>query len=367
MEAVPQTQPVECDYDSSTKVPQRPVGPKPAGQPRRGRRTFPPTKSHSRQAKQDQEDTQCVPSTPRRRKSAEVPSHQSVDVRVEDTTMLGRKVCRCIGKGAFGQVYGAIELRTGEKQVIKVIENHPNADKEAVMLGSLPIHPHIIQQFQWVKTRRHVYIFLQYGGSQNVDQVLRRQIGQRFEIDTAVDLFHDVAQAVVHLHHHGMCHLDIKPENMMMGDDGVVRLSDFGTSEWIKNPLAHACGSLPFTAPEVLEAYHGKGKGPTYWGDLADCFSMGVLLFEFCFGYNSLTEQLGLKGVPRDVLLEDANHLAAHMRNVLSERHIFCKKALQTIPEKLEHEEALLKALTNMLDPVPSKRSSLEDTLNLED
>eukprot|EP00746_Dinoflagellata_sp_MGD_P112163 gnl/MRDRNA2_/MRDRNA2_49123_c0_seq2.p1 gnl/MRDRNA2_/MRDRNA2_49123_c0~~gnl/MRDRNA2_/MRDRNA2_49123_c0_seq2.p1 ORF type:complete len:339 (-),score=65.53 gnl/MRDRNA2_/MRDRNA2_49123_c0_seq2:168-1184(-) len=278
-----------------------------------------------------------------------------VDVQAEDTIMCGRKVLEVIGQGAFGEVYEAIELKTAERQVIKVTQQSPQAEKEVTMLRAFPTHPNIIQFFDHATSKRHVYLFLQYGGSQDLDQLQQRQVGQRFEIDNAVNHFRGILQGVVHLHKYGVCHLDIKPENVLVGDDNVLRISDLGMSDYTRYPLMRACGSLPFAAPEVLESDICQVR---YHGDLADCFSMGVLFFELCSARHSMTKLLGWKNQSNSRLLKDPTGRAAEMRILLSQKHSLCKRMLRN---KVENEQALLHAFDLMLNPDASMRSSMED------
>merc|ERR1739848_35748 len=141
-----------------------------------------------------------------------------------------------------------------------------------------------------------------------------------------------------------------------MGDDGILRLSDMGTSEYTRHPLMHACGSFPFVAPEVFHAFNGQAQ---YYGDLADCFSMGVLLFELCFARLSMTKQLGWQNQSTNTLLKDPYSRAAEIQKVVSKRQSLCKRMLRDISDRVEDEQALLDALDIMLNPVASMRMSL--------
>ena len=73
--------------------------------------------------------------------------------------------------------------------------------------------------------------------------------------------------------------------------------------------ILHSCGTFPFAAPEVLDAYKNKQRKRnnqyTYFGDLADTFSMGVLLFEMCFGLSSIYMKLGWQHKSQEMLLSD--------------------------------------------------------------
>jgi serine/threonine protein kinase len=93
-------------------------------------------------------------------------------------------------------------------------------------------------------------------------------------------LLQQLLSAVSHLHQQGFAHLDIKPENVLIGDDLRLKLCDFGFAQSLRSPLTIQCGSISYMSPEVLtkEAYQ------TYEGVQADIYSLGVVAFVLYFG-----------------------------------------------------------------------------------
>jgi serine/threonine protein kinase len=175
----------------------------------------------------------------------------------------------------------------------------------------------------------------------------------------AMEVFSDIRKAVVHLHDCGVCHLDIKAPNIMVGDDDILRLTDFGLATDTMHPLMHACGTLPFSAPEVLDTVTNK---VTYYGHLADCFAMGVLLFELCFGLGSMSKELGWQNRSCNELIQEPDLRASEMRKLLSKRDALCKRKFRRISaHPQQHEEAVLKALVEMLNPLSCFRLSMKD------
>eukprot|EP00746_Dinoflagellata_sp_MGD_P073797 gnl/MRDRNA2_/MRDRNA2_29895_c0_seq1.p1 gnl/MRDRNA2_/MRDRNA2_29895_c0~~gnl/MRDRNA2_/MRDRNA2_29895_c0_seq1.p1 ORF type:complete len:373 (+),score=57.31 gnl/MRDRNA2_/MRDRNA2_29895_c0_seq1:87-1205(+) len=324
-------------------TPQRPDIPRPQGQPRRAH------------GSSDAQPRQNPPRTSSRRNHTSESVHGPTEPEV--TVMCGREVLECIGVGVYGKVYRAREIRTGERQVIKATQASEFAEQEAMILRQLPDHPYIIQLHHHVTTRHHVYLFMQYGGPCNLYHTQLSNDGH-FETHIAVDVFGDVLQAVIHIHENNVCHLDIKPENVIVGEDEKCRLTDFGLAAYLSHPVQRGAGSLPFAAPEVLDTM--ARRRTNYQGDLADRFSMGVLLFELCFGINSMKKALGWSRRGTNDPLQDPAHLATQMREGLHDTDALCKRAFRHVPILHQPDELILtQAFQGMLSPVASTRTSL--------
>lgn len=91
-------------------------------------------------------------------------------------------------------------------------------------------------------------------------------------------LFSQVVSAVNATHHAGICHLDIKLENILIADDYTIRLCDFGFATSLTKVNSVVLGTVGYMAPEIAAEL-----GP-YDGAKADIFSMGVLLYTMAFG-----------------------------------------------------------------------------------
>lgn len=109
--------------------------------------------------------------------------------------------------------------------------------------------------------------------------------------DNIGSYFAQLIDAVHHLHIRGICHLDIKTENMFLDAFGRVKLGDFGLSALIEDcPLIGCRGSVGYAAPENIrsQAVHmatlSRGAHGGYDGQRADIWSCGVVLFVMIYG-----------------------------------------------------------------------------------
>ena len=84
--------------------------------------------------------------------------------------------------------------------------------------------------------------------------------------------------ALQHLHARSIAYRDLKPENVLIGGDGHIKIADFGFAKQIKGKSYTLCGSPEYMAPEIIMG-NGHNQGVDWW-------AMGVFLFEMLSGYS---------------------------------------------------------------------------------
>ena len=199
------------------------------------------------------------------------------------------------GTGGYGTTYAAQDNKLGLPAAVKVIDTRwmriESIRKECTALEGLD-HENIIKVLGHSpgrKSQSHLYfIFMEVAsGGELFDQVIDRGANAMNEA-AARKFMTQLLAGVQHCHSCGVAHRDLKLENALLTEDGVVKVIDFGLSHLYSKgehggydrsvPLREVTGSRSYGAPEVL-------SGVGYDGFLADVWSLGVCLFAMLSGF----------------------------------------------------------------------------------
>ncbi|XP_020083191.1 CBL-interacting protein kinase 16-like [Ananas comosus] len=210
----------------------------------------------------------------------------------ERNLILGKyEMGRVLGKGTFATVYHGRDLRSGESVAIKVIGKDRVRREEGMMdqirreisVMRLVRHPNVVELREVMATKSRIFFVMELvRGGDLFDLVSKHRRG--LPEDQARRYFQQLIAAVDFCHSRGVCHRDLKLENLLLdASSNTLKVSDFGLSA-LPEQLRHdgmlhtQCGTPAYVAPELL-----KKKG--YDGMRADMWSCGVILFVLLSGY----------------------------------------------------------------------------------
>nr|XP_054586866.1 ribosomal protein S6 kinase-related protein isoform X2 [Nothobranchius furzeri] len=188
-----------------------------------------------------------------------------------------------IAKGSFGPILKVKDKTRQKTFAVKVIPKSEilrlgvlDQSKEEVIVQRQICHPFILDLQDCWQTQRHLYIMCDYCSTGDL-YTYWQMIGQ-FSEDTVRVFAAELGCALGFLHDFGIIHRDVKMENILLNDNGHLRLADFGLSRRLERGgrAFTICGTIQYMAPEVLSG------GP--YNHAADWWSLGILLFSLATG-----------------------------------------------------------------------------------
>ncbi|KAF2742016.1 hypothetical protein M011DRAFT_482072 [Sporormia fimetaria CBS 119925] len=187
----------------------------------------------------------------------------------------------CLGKGAFGSVYRALNWGTGETVAIKQVrmENLGAAELKNIMLEIDLLknlnHPNIVKYHGFVKGTESLYIILEYCENGSLHSICKN-FG-KFPENLVSLYMSQVLQGLLYLHEQGVIHRDIKGANILTTKEGLVKLADFGVATKATGlDQSSVVGTPYWMAPEVIEL-----SGATTSSDI---WSVGCTVIELIEG-----------------------------------------------------------------------------------
>ncbi|WP_411114118.1 Stk1 family PASTA domain-containing Ser/Thr kinase [Streptomyces sp. 029-5] len=189
-----------------------------------------------------------------------------------------------IAVGGMATVYRAVDIRLDRVLALKVMHPALAADatfverfiREAKSVARLS-HPNVVAVFDQGAEGAYVYLAMEYVAGCTLRDVLRERGALRPR--AALDILEPVLAALGAAHRAGFVHRDMKPENVLIGDDGRVKVADFGLVRAVgdvTNTTGSILGTVSYLAPEQIE--HGTSD------TRVDVYACGVVLHEMLTG-----------------------------------------------------------------------------------
>ena len=213
------------------------------------------------------------------------------------------RILRQLGSGGMGAVYLAEDTRLRRSVALKILPGNVSADEEArrrftqeARAASALNHPNIIGIYDIGSDKGHDFIVMEFVDGEQLRGPLPRK---KDEIKRALEFVAQVASGLAAAHRVGICHRDIKPDNLMVTRSGQVKILDFGLAKLNEKQSISVLNSESPTTPYSSEA-HPETKPGMILGTVAymspeqaegrtldhrtDIFSLGIVLYELLAG-----------------------------------------------------------------------------------
>jgi eukaryotic-like serine/threonine-protein kinase len=195
--------------------------------------------------------------------------------RIEDT----------LGHGGMAVVYVAEDAELGRRVAVKVLAEQFAADDEfrrrfvrEARLAARLSHPNVVHVYDAGEDDGHPFIIMELVPGETVADLLKRR--RKLPAHEAATLIRQGALGLQHAHEAGLVHRDVKPQNLLLREDGVLKIADFGIARAAESTrltqLGTVLGTAAYLAPE--QALGGE-VGPE-----ADIYSLGAVLYEVLTG-----------------------------------------------------------------------------------
>ena len=248
-----------------------------------------------------------TPSQMRRRKKKKRSTKPLMGATFSDLYKLTGDI---LGEGSEGRVETCKNVFTGIEYAVKIIEKRPGSYNRSKVLKEIEIYhlcrgqKNIIQLIEFFEEAEHFYlIFEKIDGGPLLKHIQKRIFFTEAE---ASKIIKDLAEAIRHLHHQGVAHRDIKPDNVLCVSHNSpfpVKLCDFdlcsSVSINVSTPqLLTPVGSLEYMAPEVVEAFmvddYDDEEEEISYNKKCDMWSLGIIMYILLCGYAPFSGNCGL-------------------------------------------------------------------------
>ncbi|MGH9344994.1 MAG: protein kinase domain-containing protein [Terriglobia bacterium] len=238
-----------------------------------------------------------------------------------------------LGQGGMGVVYKARDPVIGRLVALKTLTAEVLADpdllkrfyREAQSAGSLQ-HPNIVTIYDMGESEGRPYIAMEYVEGESLQKVIARR--QSLPLALKLKIISQFCQGLDHAHKHGVVHRDVKPGNILVKPDGVVKVVDFGIAHLDSTTLTKTgvfMGTVNYSSPEQLNDGHVDVR--------SDLWSVAVVMYEL-LTYHKPFEGANFATLISKILNTEPEPMAQYYPGIPAELDALVSRCLQKDPAR---------------------------------
>ena len=198
-------------------------------------------------------------------------------------------VIRKVGEGAFGVVWLVEDVMVSDKFILKFLKPHVAADHNMIERFTHELryarkitHENVIRIYDLITIGKSYAISMEYFPSHSLADEIRRNKGKNFDIQRSIELVNSICRGMAPAQLAGVVHRDLKPANILINDDDLVKIVDFGLAAAARKADSRLTksgilvGTPTYMAPEQV-------RGKTI-DSRTDIYTLGIIMYEMLVG-----------------------------------------------------------------------------------
>ncbi len=265
-----------------------------------------------------------------------------------------------IGKGSMGVVYKCIDTVLNRYVALKTMniqlmgdENLKNRFyREAKILAELN-HPNIVQVYELKEYENLCYIVMEYVEGESLKHVIESK--KPLSTISKLEIVRQIASGVSYAHSKGVIHRNLKPANIIIREDGVTKILDFGVAKLKTSSITSkgsVLGTIAYMAPEQL-----KGE---QIDERVDIFAIGVIMYEM-FSYKKPFNATGITEVMYKIVNKMPDYIPRANKDI---NYIIFKSLAKNPEERYKSAEQLMEAVEELIKKQNIKKEKIKNKMD---
>lgn len=229
------------------------------------------------------------------------------------------QIIKLIGGGTFGVVWKAMNKQTGEVVAIKKVDKYNTMEDsinppEVRSLTKMNNHPNIVKLKETIRDEEDAMLFLVLEYMEyDLDTLMDEIRTEPFSEPEIRNMCFQILQGLAYMHHNGYIHCDLKPANILVSKNNVVKIGDLGSVREVNSAQPYQVTTLSYNAPEVFL------RAPAY-NSSVDMWAVGAIMTElyinelvFYYEGDVLVKICSVLGTPTDTTWASGLDLARNI------------------------------------------------------